>query len=421
MLFIVLGPKLLQPPIEIYPVITLNNSSSGVIIPTMSTSSAANVYVVWDDDSEAIDQFEIFSRSSQNGGNSFSENPIRVSSEGGATGSEPDVASVGSNVYIVWQEYYPNKGDIDIFFARSTNAGIVFESPMNLYEQTDTTASSPRIAAEGSHLFIVWTERNEENGYSSAFFTMSADGGVSFGKPLMLNTPESRTNIALVAASDTNIYAIWDEDVAAQNSEIFLTRSSNGGVSFAKPVNLSNSLSVSRGQQIVVDNNNIYVVWYEENDGIFLAHSSDYGESFDLRRLTPEGTNALDPRIAVSTPMLYVTWSQLDLPNNLVLGSYSKTGHASTVVLGHSSPGTHDVISDSSSAYIVWDDLLDSGKLKIAKVIAQDSVQTGRVTITANVTNPTELSLAVSKGEVYFLWKDVDKVFFTKVDKRKFQ
>ena len=58
----------------------------------------------------------------------------------------------GKNVYVVWTDNTP--GNFEVFFARSTDGGNTFHSPINI-STNNAFSSDPRIVANGSHIMVM--------------------------------------------------------------------------------------------------------------------------------------------------------------------------------------------------------------------------------------------------------------------------
>src|SRR5579863_3350650 len=70
------------------------------------------------------------------------------------------------------------------------------------------------------------------------------------------------TSIAPTAAASGNrVYVAWTDQVGTQNFAIFLSRSTDGGVTFDAPINVSQSDGASGNPQIALSGTNIYVAW----------------------------------------------------------------------------------------------------------------------------------------------------------------
>src|SRR6187401_2668878 len=89
------------------------------------------------------------------------------------------------------------------------------------------------------HKYVVWSGGEEEDRY--ILFARSTDGGKSFSSPLSLSG-SSRSNVfnPEVSSSGNNVYVVWQGQSATGNQDIFLRKSSDYGASFSAAENISN-------------------------------------------------------------------------------------------------------------------------------------------------------------------------------------
>ena len=102
-------------------------------------------------------------------------------------------------------------------------------------------------------------------------------------RPLLTNT-STDTSDQQVATSGSNVYLVWrDNELGAtvSNPEIYFTRSTNGGVTFEAPQNISQSprFSGTANPRIAASGQHVYIA-FSDTGGTFLAHSENGGESF---------------------------------------------------------------------------------------------------------------------------------------------
>lgn len=131
-------------------------------------ASGNNLYAVWLDDS--LGRRDIYFRKSEDSGCNFGP-VIDISNQNGGS-TDPQIASSGNNVYLVWEHTPGNNGAV--FFSRSTNAGASFEGPRNIGNNTGFSGF-PQIAVSGNHVYLVWHDSTK-----GILFTRSIDAGASF-------------------------------------------------------------------------------------------------------------------------------------------------------------------------------------------------------------------------------------------------
>jgi len=129
---------------------------------------------------------------------------------------------------------------------------------------------------------------------------------------------------ASIAASESNVYVSWWDNRTTGNNEIFFARSTDNGQTFSDAVNLSNSPGGSADNQITAQDNNVYVVWWDNRTGnweVYSRSSTDDGETFSEAlmlqgignstfRLAPPQPNiiSVDTELAASENNEYIVW-----------------------------------------------------------------------------------------------------------------
>ncbi|WP_225616381.1 sialidase family protein [Methylomonas albis] len=147
-------------------------------------------------------------------------------------------------------------------------------------------------------LWLAWVVRDH------VYVQSSADKGVSFSKPVAVNTEsesiaahgEYRPKIKLDALG--NIYLTWTQNLEKRHTgHIRFSRSTDGGKSFSKPVTVNDNPDVigHRFDALAVGNNGeIFVAWLDARDkekakvakqefagtAVYYAWSDDGGKSF---------------------------------------------------------------------------------------------------------------------------------------------
>jgi len=240
---------------------------------SVTVDATGNIYVVWYDRRNG--NWDMYFAKSTNGGASFGPN-VRVDNSGTSTSEQrhPSIAvDPNGNIYVVW--YDKRNGNWDIYFAKSTNGGVSFGPNVRV----DDTGASTSVQVYASvctdangRIYVVWIDNR--NGNWDIYFARSTDGGVSFESNVQVDDGRAyiqSQNIPSVAADPAgNIYVVWHASLTG-NWDIYFARSTDGGVSFGPNVRVDDtgaSTSVQSFASIATDiNGNIYVVWYDKRNG----------------------------------------------------------------------------------------------------------------------------------------------------------
>ena len=227
-----------------------------------------DIFLVWHDNSTGNE--EIFLRKSTNGGITFG-NTTDVSNNTGISKS-PQIESFGNNTFVVWQDN--STGNEEIFLRKSTNGGITFGNTTDVSNNTGISRS-PQIESFGNNTFVVWQDNSTGN--EEIFLRKSTNGGITFGNTTDVSNNTGISRSPQIESFGNNTFVVW-QDNSTGNEEIFLRKSTNGGITFGNTTNVSNNTGISRSPQIESFGNNTFVVWQDNSTGneeIFLRKSTN--------------------------------------------------------------------------------------------------------------------------------------------------
>ncbi|TVQ90556.1 MAG: exo-alpha-sialidase [Deltaproteobacteria bacterium] len=286
-------------------------------------STGEDVFVVWEDDRTGVPA--IWLQHSPDGGQSWREAPVRVN-RGEAAATRPDVACIGQNVFVVWEDL--RDGELDnknIYFNRSGTAGESWSgSDRRLNPDPDGRAMSlmPQIVAKGWEIHVVWSDNR--GGTFDIFSSSSDDGGANFTEPQRVNSnpPGSAFSAFPAVATDGDglVVVVW-EDARDGLNDIYVAISSDKGVSYSSDVRLdtgdSPGFANSFRPQVALDDGEIYVVWQDERSGgdrdIYFNYSGDSGmtwleSSLQVESNGPGSSDSASPAVALSAGVGHVVW-----------------------------------------------------------------------------------------------------------------
>jgi hypothetical protein len=150
----------------------------------------------------------------------------------------------------------------------------VFGDPINLSNNPLDSVYS-QVATYKNNMYMVWEEETTsdttataDNGESSSggstnydiFFKKSTDGGLTFSKAINISDNAGFSQHPQIAVSGTNVYLAWTDETAP-NKQILFRMSSDEGSTFGRTIELSDGLGESYNQEISAYENNVYVVW----------------------------------------------------------------------------------------------------------------------------------------------------------------
>jgi hypothetical protein len=340
------------------PVTNLSNTTHGAECQSIKVSNN-NVYAAWADGN--IGGGDILFRRSTDGGNTFS-NVIDLSDMTADQANCPRIAVSGNNVYVVWHEVSIS-GSFDVFFRKSSNGGLSFDSIKNL-SHNKGDSSFPQIASAGNRVYVVWDDDTPPD--FMTFFTRSRDSGTSFGPVKNLVKPpiEEALN-AVVAVSGHTVYVVWTGNAGDLN-QVYMRISTDGGNNFGSTRNISNDTSDSGRANLRASGNNVYVAWESDQSGnreIFFKKSSNMGSTFSKSiNISQNPSQSFEPLISSSGNTIYVVWTdEAGQSASDVLFKRSTNGgssftHVRNLSSNLASAKDPSLSKDGSNVQVAWED-----------------------------------------------------------------
>ena len=290
-------------------------------------TSGSTVIVAWSN-STTIGNREIFLSRSTDFGVTFGPS-INISND--RSGShQPSIVIEGATVIVVWVDYpyvdytYNDRvGTTNILLARSTDFGVTFATPVNIGDLNIGSRWNPSVAISGSTVIAAWdnyTWDNENIQHKDIVMARSTDGGVNFDAPVNITqNTEAHSFYPSVAISGSVIIIAWHHypgDYTKLN--IFLSRSTDFGASFTDPVNLTNDPDFFFSYPSVgMSGSTVIIAYNRSNDtgshGLYLSRSTNGGEQFDTPMKLSDGTGiSWLPSVAISGSAVMTTWEYFE-------------------------------------------------------------------------------------------------------------
>ncbi|MCU7493996.1 MAG: T9SS type A sorting domain-containing protein [Ignavibacteria bacterium] len=268
--------------------------------------------------------------------------------------SDRTASKFRNNLYLSWTQFdnYESTlpGDSSrILFSRSTDGGLNWSTPIIISDSSGDCRDSsntvegavPAIGPNGE-VYISWA------GPSGIKFDKSLDGGLTFGRDIYAAAQPGgwdfnvegimRCNGMPVTVCDLSqspyrgtIYINWsDQRNGFGNTDVFITKSTDGGLSWSKAKKVYGITSKDRDQFFcwaAVDpaNGQLWIVYYDRSQtsgaatDVFLSYSKDGGETFTSFKVS-ESSFVPDPQeffgdytnIAAFNGKVYPIWMRLD-------------------------------------------------------------------------------------------------------------
>ncbi|CUR51365.1 Putative sialidase [Nitrosotalea devaniterrae] len=221
------------------------------------------------------------------------------------------ILSSENNVYLLWE----NGGKF--FFQKSADGGSTFGSPVMVTNITGARSVEPQMAASGNDVYVAWNYFDQNRTYLD--FRQSTDNGTSFGDIATLYRGSSLDFLSLnLVTSGKHVYIAWQEN----SGYAHLIKSDNSGTTFLPIIDLDNNTKGLGDPKIFASNNHVYL--FMEGGCIissgtqqicypspFVRRSDDYGNTWSGINPIMNGTAAgfaTDARATVSGNNVYLIW-----------------------------------------------------------------------------------------------------------------
>ena len=206
------------------------------------------------------------------------------------------------NVYLAYDDSLTPTSNFATLFTRSTDGGKTFSTPF--YVPADQTGGAPGVTVDSTGNVYVSTDAFDPvTGVALNYTQVSkiTNGGTTLVQNVkavnpaywLFNSPQGGSfrafTIPQIASDARGVYLVWD-DVRLGNANVYLTRSSDGGVTWSSPLRINDVLS---GQHffptVTASGGTVTIAWYDSRFSspgtmtaldVFFAQSTDAGVTF---------------------------------------------------------------------------------------------------------------------------------------------
>ena len=121
-------------------------------------------------------------------------------------------------------------------------------TPDNLSEEYTGDSNGPQISSSGNNVYVVWTDSTLP-GNDEILFAFSTNNGLTFSTPDNLSENTGSSVFPQISSSGNNVYVVWGDETP-DNPDIFYTTNNQDFGLFGSALNLSHNLGDSIRQQI---------------------------------------------------------------------------------------------------------------------------------------------------------------------------
>lgn len=338
-------------------------------------------------------------------------NPVSISNTL-SDAQTPHIIASNDGVFALWLE--TKSGKTDVFFSKSTDGGSTFASPINLSENSTGQSGYTQFAQSGKDVYVVW--QTSLSGTAYVYLTKSSDGGSSFGKPVMISDNTKLAAFPQVSVSDNHVYFAWLEKSDNNSTNVVFTKSDDKAISINAPLYMTHNLGNSGIPKLVATGNQVYLAWEDNSKGnfdVFLSKSDDYGASFHIPvDMSVSTGQSGTPEIIISKDNVYAVW--MDNTSGIFDILFAKSidggksfGTPVNISRQSTDSGYPQFTVNGNNVYVTWTQTIVSPNYDIYFAKSTNNGDTFDTPI--NISNNSGASgwpKIASDGNIYISWVD---------------
>jgi hypothetical protein len=195
------------------------------------------------------------------------------------------VASDGNGCLVVWQDYR-NGDSADIYAARVDRFGNVLD-PNGI---TITTAAGmqmyPKVSFGGGNYLVVWQDRSTGIYYDIYGARVSPAGTVFDPNGFSISSANNSQRHPAVTFDGTNYFVVWQDRRSGDSSDVYGARVSPAAVILdPEGIAISTAANTQEEPAVAFDGNNYLVTWQDRRDwdssDVYAARVDKYGTVLD--------------------------------------------------------------------------------------------------------------------------------------------
>jgi hypothetical protein len=264
----------------------LSSSPGEAFGPSMAVhrNGKLRVYVSYHDNSNGTTQAYLISSKKK----TKFRAPLNLTPDNNGGAFAPRVAlDSGEAVNIVWADTQTGSGKV--VFVRSTDLGLTFNEPLEV-SRSSGSAFDPEIAVDSNDwINVAW--QDTAPGTSVIMFSRSTDGGLTFSEPRQVSTGTGSATEATIATDSTGRISVAWVDDSEGPAQAYYARSTDSGASFSDPINVANFRKGDIHKPVVVafqdtvyvafQNGDLFGEEFIKNRQVYVAKSTDAGVHFE--------------------------------------------------------------------------------------------------------------------------------------------
>lgn len=285
--------------------LTSSTGSSLTNIGRSMVSENDYLHICWIDNRDG--NFEVYYKRSTNAGLTWSADH-RLTNNSAYTYAAC-ISAEGVNIHITFSD--DRTGKYEIYYMKSTNKGLNWSGEIRLSSADEYHSYESDICANGN-LYVAWLE--ERTGDLDIYFTRSTNDGSSWSSPVRLTPNTYAQKYPVLSVSGSNIHVVYqDERAGISNVEVYYMRSTNSGLNWQSEINISEHSGLSYNGYVFASGSTVHIVWDDNRSGdreVYYRRSTNNGANWSGDAIiTVEPGISAGPSIKASGNYAHMIWS----------------------------------------------------------------------------------------------------------------
>ena len=329
----------------------------------------------------------------------------------------PDVASNGSDWFVVWQDN--RSGAIDIYGTRVTSAGTVV-SPLGVAIVTGAPNADGCAAAWlGGNYLVAWGQYSESTGYD-LYGQMVTSAGSKTGSAFVICAANGNQAYPAIAPRGTEGLVVWQDQRAGYYADIYGSRvNSSGQVLNPGGVRLTEEDGSEELADAAWNGSNYVLVWRDKTTKLLsgrlvASNCAPNSGSFSILYTT---AGSRGPSVAAAGGICLVGYNTLSVSADVCGARISSAGallDSARVLLSQNAfdQAYYSVAFDGTNYMVAWsDDRSGNADVYVARVKQDGSIlDASGIRVTSDASDQYDPAIAWSGGNYLVVWTDTRRV-----------
>ncbi len=330
---------------------------------------------------------------------------------GSVTSYTKCIAASSNDIHVTWMDL--RTGNLEIFYKRSADGGTTWGPDVRL-TNNPVDSDYPAISSSGQLVHIVWQDRRDTN--IEVYYKRSADGGATWGADVRLTSNMFGSWNPSVASSGSDVIVAW-YDNRDLNAEIYIKRSTNGGLSWSADTRITNNTGSSQYPSIFMEGSIVHLAWTDNRDGnpeTYYKRSADGGVTWGAdTRLSFNSSDSWYTSVSASGQNVHVVWrddrniTKEIYYNGSTNGGITWSGFDTRVTFNSANSEHPSVSASGQTVHLVYQNNQNTNlQIYYRKSTNAGSNWSGETRLTNTAYTSARPSVTVSGNVVHALWHD---------------